>query len=127
MLQEHVELPGPVLRPKMAEQYAWADVFLLPSICEGSATACYEALAAGLPVITTENAGSVVRDGIEGFVVPIRDYESIVTRLEMLYRDRELLQSVSRGALERAREFTVQKYGERLLAALAGQGIGNRE
>jgi glycosyltransferase involved in cell wall biosynthesis len=102
----------------MAEHYAWADVFLLPSICEGSATGCYEALAAGLPVITTENAGSVVRDGIEGFIVPIRNASAIVERLESLQRHREVLESMSRAALERAREFTVERYGERLLAAL---------
>jgi glycosyltransferase involved in cell wall biosynthesis len=102
----------------MAEHYAWADVFLLPSICEGSATVCYEALAAGVPVITTENAGSVVRDGVDGFIVPIRDAEAVVERLEMLYRDRELLESMSRGAFARAREFTVEKYGERLLEAI---------
>jgi glycosyltransferase involved in cell wall biosynthesis len=103
----------------MAEHYAWADVFLLPSICEGSATVCYEALAAGLPVITTENAGSVVRDHTEGFIVPIRDASAIVERLETLHRDRALVESMSRAALERSRDFTVKKYGERLLAALA--------
>jgi len=117
-LQEHVKLMGAVPRPQMAEHYAWADVFLLPSICEGSATGCYEALAAGLPVITTENAGSVVRDGIEGFIVPIRNASAIVERLESLQRHREVLESMSRAALERAREFTVERYGERLLAAL---------
>jgi hypothetical protein len=118
-LNENVELRGAVPRPLMAENYAWADVFLLPSICEGSATVCYEALAAGLPVITTENAGSVVRDGVEGFIVPARNAGAIVERLEMLSRDRELLESMSRRAIRRALEFTVEKYGERLLAALA--------
>jgi len=115
---EHVELAGPVPRPQMAEHYAWADVFLLPSICEGSATVCYEALAAGLPVITTPNAGSVVRDGIEGFIVSVRDWESIVEKILLLARNRDLLETMSRNALERAREFTVEKYGERLVGAL---------
>ena len=117
-LQEHIELPGAVPRPQMPEHYAWADVFLLPSICEGSATACYEALAAGLPVVTTENAGSVVRDGIEGFIVPIRDAAAMVGRLETLHRDRELLDSAARAALKRSGDFTLAKYGERLLATL---------
>jgi glycosyltransferase involved in cell wall biosynthesis len=117
-LGESVDLRGPVPRPQMAEHYAWADVFLLPSICEGSATVCYEALAAGLPVITTPNAGSVVRDGLEGFIVPIRDADAIAERLESLARDRELLQEKSRWAAERAKEFTVERYGERLIAAL---------
>jgi glycosyltransferase involved in cell wall biosynthesis len=119
-LREHVELRGAVPRPQMREHYAWADVFLLPSICEGSAVVCYEALAAGVPVLTTENAGSIVREGIEGFIVPIRDARAIAERLEMLHRDRELLESMSRAALERACEFTVERYGQRLLVALRG-------
>ena len=122
-LEEHVELRGPIPRPQMAEHYAWADVFLLPSICEGSATVCYEALAAGLPVVTTENAGSVVRDGMDGFIVPIRDAAAIVERLETLDRDRPLLESMARAARERAREFTLEKYGERLLAALGAAAL----
>lgn len=117
-LAEYVDLRGPVPRPLMAEHYAWADVFLLASICEGSATVCYEALAAGLPVITTPNAGSVVRDGIEGFIVPIRDPDAIVERLERLALDRELLETMSYQAAQRAQEFTIEKYGERLIRAL---------
>jgi glycosyltransferase involved in cell wall biosynthesis len=102
----------------MADHYAWADVFLLPTICEGSATACYEALAVGLPVVTTPNAGSVVRDGVDGFVVPIRESEAIVERLERLAEDRDLVDRMSTDALVRASEFTLAKYGERLITAL---------
>jgi glycosyltransferase involved in cell wall biosynthesis len=116
-IAEHVEVVGPVPRPEVAQHYAWADVFLLPSICEGSATVCYEALAAGLPVITTPNAGSVVRDGIEGFIIPIRDSDAIADRLDRLISDPGLLAEMSQNAHLRAQEFTVQKYGERLLAA----------
>jgi glycosyltransferase involved in cell wall biosynthesis len=117
-LAEWVELPGAVPRPRIEGHYAWANVFLLPSICEGSATVCYEALASGLPIITTENAGSVVRDAIDGFIVPIRDSEAVAEKLCLLARDRELLKWMSDNARARAREFTVPKYGERLLAAM---------
>ena len=113
------ELTGSVPRPDMAAHYRWADVFVLPALCEGSATVCYEALAAGLPVITTPNAGSVVRDGVDGFLVPIRDAGAIASRLELLASSPELRAEMSRNAAARAREFTVAAYGERLLAALA--------
>ena len=49
---------------------ASADVFVFPSLFEGSAVVTYEALAAGLPSVVTPSAGSVVRDGVEGFIVP---------------------------------------------------------
>lgn len=113
-----MELTGPVPSTDMPSHYRWADVFVLPSLCEGSATVCYEALAAGLPVITTPNAGSVMRDGVDGFIVPVRDAEAIAEKLELLLSQPELLAEMSRNALARASEFTLEKYQERLLAAL---------
>jgi hypothetical protein len=119
-LSESLELTGPVPRVSMAQHFAWADVFVLPSICEGSATACYEALAAGLPVVATPNTGSAVRDGVEGFIVPARDAQAIAAAIDRLRTTPGLLCELSRNALLRAREFTVQSYGDRLLKALSG-------
>jgi glycosyltransferase involved in cell wall biosynthesis len=118
-LASRCEVIGAVPRTAVADHYRWADVFVLPSICEGSATVCYEALAAGLPVITTPNAGSVVRNGIDGYIVPIRDAAAIARKLDLLASDPELLQQLSANARERAREFTVARYGERLLSTLS--------
>src|SRR5207244_3760976 len=57
-LADALDLVGPVPHSDLAAHYAWADVFLLPSVCEGSATVTYEALTAGLPVLCTPNTGS---------------------------------------------------------------------
>jgi UDP:flavonoid glycosyltransferase YjiC (YdhE family) len=118
-ISKHVELRGIVPRSQVADEFRWADVFLLPSLCEGSATSVYEALAAGLPVITTPNTGTVVRDGIEGFVVPICDPQAIAKAVETLAGDDDLRAAMSRNAKLRAAEFTVDAYGKRLLAALS--------
>jgi glycosyltransferase involved in cell wall biosynthesis len=117
-LNGYVEVVGPIPRSQVGRHFEWADVFLLPSICEGSATVTYEALAAGLPVVTTANSGSVVRDGVDGFIVPIRDHESIAARLNELADGPELRQWMSTNARQRAREFTVAAYGDRLLKAI---------
>ena len=113
-----VELTGHIPRVEIARHFAWADVFLLPSICEGSATVTYEALAAGLPVIATPNTGSVVRDGIDGFIVSCGAAEEIASRLAWLNANREKLRELSKHARERARSFTLEAYGERLLETL---------
>jgi glycosyltransferase involved in cell wall biosynthesis len=118
-LLQHLELTGPVPRSVVHEHFAWADVFLLPSICEGSATVTYEALAHGLPVICTPNTGSVVRDGLDGFLVPARDVDAIVDRLERLRANPELRAEMSINARARSAEFTVAAYGRRLLEALS--------
>jgi glycosyltransferase involved in cell wall biosynthesis len=124
-ISQWVELRGIVPRSQIAEEFRWADVFLLPSLCEGSATAVYEALAAGLPVITTENTGSVVRDGIDGFIVPVCDPQAIATAVLELADNPELRQIMSANAFLRAAEHTVESYGERLLAALPGPHLSH--
>jgi glycosyltransferase involved in cell wall biosynthesis len=116
----YVQVLGPVPRAEMAGHYAWADVFVLPSLCEGSATVTYEALAAGLPVVCTPNTGSVVRDGIDGFIVPARDAATIAERLRLLHRDRELLARMSARARESGSTNSEHAYGTRLLGAIDG-------
>jgi glycosyltransferase involved in cell wall biosynthesis len=117
-LEGVVEFTGAIPRLEIIAQYAWADVFLLPSLCEGSATVIYEALAAGLPVVTTPNAGSVVRHGTDGFIVPIRDADAIVQSLDLLYHDRARLFEMSHNARVRAQDFDLAGYGRRLCDAL---------
>jgi len=117
-LADGLEYLGAVPRAEILAQYAWADVFLLPSICEGSATAVYEAMAASLPAIVTPNTGSVVRDGVDGFVVPIRDVNAIVAAVERLAADTDLRLSMAENASRRAKDHDLDAYGCRLRQAL---------
>ena len=121
-LRQHVELTGTVPRSEMAWHYAWADVFFLPSVCEGSATVIYEALGNGLPVVTTPNAGSVVRDGIDGFVCSSGDADGFAGRIETLARDDALLGRMSVQARLQGLDHDVASYGRRLLAAIGQVG-----
>jgi glycosyltransferase involved in cell wall biosynthesis len=96
------------------------DVLVLPSISEGFGLVILEALSCGLPVITTQNSGGpeVIRDGCEGYFVPIRSAEAIAEKLELLARDRELLESMSEAALRRARECTWANYRAQLISTM---------
>jgi len=116
-LREQVQLTGAIPRDEVAAQYDWADVFLLPSLCEGSATSTYEAMFQGLPVICTPQTGSVVRDGVDGFIVPARDGAAIAEKLSLLTDQPGLLAELSENARQRSADFTLEKYGERLIAA----------
>jgi glycosyltransferase involved in cell wall biosynthesis len=66
--------------------------------------------------VTTLNAGSVARDGQEGFIVPIRDVEALMDRIERLYRDPALRVAMGEAARKRANEFTWTHYRARLNA-----------
>ncbi len=77
----NVQIVGPIPRAEIGKQYAWADVFCLPSLLEGSAAVTYEAMSVGLPIVTTPNSGSLVRDGIDGYLVPARDAHQLAEAL----------------------------------------------
>jgi glycosyltransferase involved in cell wall biosynthesis len=119
----HPALAGPtyvgqVPRSRVIDEFRQADVFVLPTLCEGMARVHLEAMACGVPVITTPNCGAVVRDGVDGFIVPIRDAAAIADKVELLLADRPLRDRMGQNARARAGEFTWARYGERLIGAL---------
>lgn len=116
----HLNFLGRVDRSMMTLEFQSADLFVLPTLAEGSSESVYEALAAGLPVITTRSAGSVVRDGIEGRIVPERDPVALAEAIQELSEDRPLRDRMAAAARERAKDFTWERYGERLIAYLQG-------
>jgi len=109
---------GQVPRSQVAEEFRRADIFILPTLAEGMALVHLEALACGVPVITTPNCGSVVRDGLEGFIIPIRDSISLADCIQKVLTNRELRNQLSSGARQRAAEYTWKCYADRLLSAL---------
>lgn len=96
--------------------YQASDLFVFPSLEEGSALVTYEALACGLPVITTLEAGSVVREGSEGFLVPAAEVNSLAEKIKYLYENPSRRQTLSENARRRAQEHTWVEYGRRLVS-----------
>src|SRR5437870_1391244 len=95
-----------------------ASVYVFPSRLEGSAKTIYEAAASGLPMITTREAGDVVRDGVEGIIVQPGDVDAIAAAIEHLDRRPEIVASMSTAARQRVVEnFTWEHYRMRLLGA----------
>ncbi len=94
-----------------------ASVFAFPSLDEGSALVTYEAMAAGLPVITTPNAGSLVRDSLDGYIIPIRDSAALAERIEFFYKYPEQAKAMGESGRERISKFTWERYGEELVKA----------
>jgi glycosyltransferase involved in cell wall biosynthesis len=93
-------------------------VYVFPSRLEGSAKTIYEAAASGLPIITTREAGDVVRDGVEGIIVQPGDVDAIAAAIEHLYRHPEIVASMGVAARQRVVEnFTWDHYRSRLLNA----------
>jgi starch synthase len=96
---------GIIDRSELHRYYSQGSVFVMPSIEEGLALVQGQAMACGLPVIATTNTGAedLFTDGVEGFIVPIRDPEAIRDKVFLLYHDPELRDAMSRAALRRVR------------------------
>jgi len=119
-LRQSMKLLGPVPRREARALFEWADVLVLPSVSDTFGLVVLEAMAAGVPVIASRNTcgPDVIREGVDGFVVPIRDPEAIASRLETLAIDRRLLSEMSRNAVIGAAQFSLESYGDRLVAAI---------
>jgi colanic acid/amylovoran biosynthesis glycosyltransferase len=85
-LEGRVHLHGRLKPDEVRDQMRKADAFLLSSLSEGISNAVLEAMACGLPVVTTDCGGmrEAVTDGEDGFVVPVRDPMAISAALEKL-------------------------------------------
>ena len=117
-LNRHRWLPT-VPHSVMLEEMSQHDVLAFPTLCEGFALVILEAMSRGMVVVTTPNSGGagIIRDGMEGFIVPIRSSEALAEKLELLAGDRDLLEAMSRAALRRARECTWKRYRALLASA----------
>jgi glycosyltransferase involved in cell wall biosynthesis len=82
-IRDAVEFKGPVSNSQVINYYHHAAVFAIPSWQEGLGIVGLEAMACGLPVVSTRCGGpeDFVRDGATGFLVPLNDYETMANRL----------------------------------------------
>jgi colanic acid/amylovoran biosynthesis glycosyltransferase len=88
-LNEAVVLRGRQSPEQVRQQLQESDVFVLSSLSEGVSNAVLEAMACGLPVVTTAvgGMGEAVTDGIEGYLIPPRDAVAIADALIRLQQD----------------------------------------
>jgi alpha-maltose-1-phosphate synthase len=118
-IRQHRWIPS-IPHSAVLDEMARNDVLVLPSLTEAYGLVILEALSRGLPVITTTSTGGpeIIRDGQDGFFVPIRSAEAIAQKLELLDHDRGLLDHMSASATQRARQFTWQRYRNSLISTL---------
>lgn len=101
---------------QLSQYYNSADVFVFPSLVEGFGLVLLEAMACGIPIITTPNTAGpdIITDGVEGFIVPIRDNDALKEKLEWCYRHPQELKAMGRAARQQAERLTWDLYRQRL-------------
>lgn len=118
-LGEMVKLIGTVLGSKKTELLKNASLFVLPSYNEGLPIAVLEAMASGLPVVSTPVGGipEVVKNGYNGFLITPGDVEALAEKLNILASDLHLCEVMGRRNRRIAeQELDVKPYVEKLIA-----------
>jgi colanic acid/amylovoran biosynthesis glycosyltransferase len=111
-LENHARCLGWQDSQEVLRSVRQADAFLLSSMVEGISNAALEAMACGVPIVTTECGGmpEAVTNGVEGFVVPVRDAEAMAGALLRLAREYPLRQRMGRAARARIeRDFRLDR------------------
>lgn len=95
---------GQIPHETLLENMSKAHVFVFPSLVDGFGLVLWEAMASGLPIIATPNtaAPDIITDGVEGFIVPIRNPDAIAERIVALYEDEPMRQRMATAALDAA-------------------------
>jgi len=127
---QSVEFLGSVPQADLPKIMSGSHVLVLPSIEDGFGLVMSQAMACGCPVIASTNTGGedLFADGVEGFIVPIRDVDALANRMQRLMDDPDLQRRMSEAALARVRYLGGwTQYGdqwESLLQRLTGSKAG---
>lgn len=98
----------------LVKEYNKNDIFIFPSLCEGSARVTYEAAACGLPLLVTHSSGSIVKNNETGIIIEEKSVESIEKALKRLNEDRELINRLRRNILNEIKSYTWEQYHNNL-------------
>jgi glycosyltransferase involved in cell wall biosynthesis len=111
----HVRLSSSLDRGRLAQAMANADVFVLPTLAEGSARVVFEAMAAGCYIITTPNAGSIVRDGLHGRLIQPGSVAELCSAIEEARDNLATVREIGcSNALAVRAEYGPARYGQRV-------------
>ena len=120
----NVTFIGRVTRDRITDLYRQANLFVLPTLSDGFAITQLEAMAHGLPVVTTAHCGEVVTDGVDGRIVPAGDATSLAAAIAELDQNPNLLREMSISALATSRKFTLRNTAEHLEAMITQMPVG---
>ena len=114
----NVVFAGAVSRREVSQHYAAADIFVLPTHSDGFGLTLVEAMAHGLPVISSRRCGDVVEHGVNGLLLEEITGKSIAAAITRCLNEAMTLPAWSRAAISTAETFSSPHFSKKLLASL---------
>ena len=110
-IQNKIEFTGLVPHEKLPPYFEESDVFVLPSLNEGMSNSMLEALASGLPLIATDTGGTreLVDDGINGYIIKMKNSQDIADKIDILIQNRDLRMKMGEESRRKAESMSWEK------------------
>ena len=108
-------------KDELAEYYRASDVFVFPTREDIWGLVVNEAMAKGLPVISTNRCNSgleLIEDGKEGYIVPAENADELSDKIMLIFNDDEKLFQMQQNALEKVKNYTVANMASEHIRAL---------
>lgn len=110
---ENIKLHGHLTQDNLKCYLKNSDIYIFPSYCEGAAQSLKEAMAAGLPVIATEQSGAPIIHLTNGYIIPDNSSQSLTDAIIILSKDEGLRAKLGQNAASTIKtEHTWEKYGK---------------
>jgi glycosyltransferase involved in cell wall biosynthesis len=102
---------------KLLQELHNSHCFVLPSILEGFGQVILEAMATGIPVVASENTAAIdiIEDGVDGYVIKIRDIDAIKEKIKNLQLNFSLVKRIGKMAHKKAKIYTWEKFRKDLV------------
>ena len=108
----NIILPGFI---DTAEYFKKCDVYVFPSLMEGSSKSIYEAMNRSLPIICTKESGSIIKDGIEGFIIEKMSSKDILDKLLFFKNNNDVIASMGEKSKATVSKFTWDLYAKKII------------
>lgn len=111
----NIVFTGPVPQDVLKKYFIESDIYLFPTLAEGCASSGLEAMAAGMPVVTTIESGLPIQDHVDGVIIPSKNPDAIVEALLFLKMNNKIRESIGLNASKKIREqYTWELYAENI-------------
>jgi len=98
-----------------AEYFKECDVYVFPSLMEGSSKSIYEAMNRSLPIICTKESGSIIKHGKEGFIIEKMNSKDILDKLLFFKNNNYMVANMGKKSKASVSKFTWDLYAKKII------------
>jgi len=98
-----------------SEYFKNCDVYVFPSLMEGSSKSIYEAMNRSMPIICTNESGSIIEDGEHGFIIKKMNYNDILVKMSIFKNNKKLIEKMGSKSKLHVSKFSWQNYATNVI------------